>query len=229
LKSLNWYTQNPAIAKIQSLDWKAVTRDQAFVLGRNVYQSACGNAKAAMGMLEDLRGHLANVPTPLAEHLLNGMFYEAYFDRGGKFRGTQLKAKFISKLFAIQTVSKYQDCIAFIGQALGPYRDQLVAIPNSTPQIVELTLRVSKKPPHVIKSVKYLDRELLVQSKTNADPPWGHLWKLSFKQFTLNEFKDLLTEAWGIPVEQLKIDANSKVPRSALTLPDGSTIAHPAP
>ena len=38
LQSRNWPTQAPAVDAVLELDWKSVTKDQIFVLGRNIYQ-----------------------------------------------------------------------------------------------------------------------------------------------------------------------------------------------
>lgn len=55
LKSSNWYTQNPAINKIFQLDLSALSDDVLFVLGRNIYQTACGGENRANEILDNLR------------------------------------------------------------------------------------------------------------------------------------------------------------------------------
>ena len=50
--------------------------------------------------------------------LLNGMFYEVYFDSEGEYRQDNLKNQHLADLFAIQSVAKYAESIAFIRQAL---------------------------------------------------------------------------------------------------------------
>ena len=86
LKSHNWYTQSPAIDSIFKLDWDQLSDDEIFVLGRNVYQCACGNELRALAVLGDLRRELAKLPPKAAAHLLNGMFFEVYFDSEGEFK-----------------------------------------------------------------------------------------------------------------------------------------------
>lgn len=51
MKTYNWYQQSPAIISLSKLDWNSVNSDQTFVLGRNVYQCACGNERQAIAML----------------------------------------------------------------------------------------------------------------------------------------------------------------------------------
>jgi hypothetical protein len=47
LKTHNWYRQNPALALLDKDSVKKMTKNSLFVLGRNIYQAACGNADAA--------------------------------------------------------------------------------------------------------------------------------------------------------------------------------------
>ena len=99
LKSHNWYTQSPAIDSIFKLDWDHLRDDEVFVLGRNIYQCACGTERNALGILKNLRRELAKIPEKAALHLLNGMFFEVYFNGEGEFRETNhLKGECLSYL-----------------------------------------------------------------------------------------------------------------------------------
>ena len=42
LKSYNWYKQNPAITQLERMKFVQSDKDDLFVLGRNIYQAACG-------------------------------------------------------------------------------------------------------------------------------------------------------------------------------------------
>src|SRR5262249_11093513 len=66
LKSHTWPKQEPAIKAIFHLDWPALTPDQIFVLGRNIYQCADGGENQARGILHDLRRQLARLPDDAA-------------------------------------------------------------------------------------------------------------------------------------------------------------------
>jgi hypothetical protein len=47
LKSYNWYTQNPTILKLKSVNVNKLAIDSLFVIGRNIYQAACGSSGEA--------------------------------------------------------------------------------------------------------------------------------------------------------------------------------------
>ena len=104
LKSYNWYTQSPSIECLINLDWTKVNPDDSFVLGRNLYQCACGSEKRASSFINDLRRELASLPNDRAVDLLNGMFFEVYFNSKGEFRGPELKTQKLPELLQIQKV-----------------------------------------------------------------------------------------------------------------------------
>ena len=173
LRSYNWYTQSPAIEKIFKLDWSKRTPDQAFVLGRNIHQCAVGRERSAEAIMKDLRRGLARLPAGWAEHVLNGIFYEAYFDHEGKFRGSGLKSRFLPELFAIETVTKFDRSIGFIQHALAPYRGSLGILPNKSPEILAVSVRIDAKAPPVISSVKCQGKEQLITvDEEEDDPGW---------------------------------------------------------
>lgn len=209
LRSYNWYKQSPAIEEIFDLDWSKRTPDEAFVLGRNIYQCADGGEHSAEAIMKDLRRWLAKLPAEWAEHVLNGMFYEAYFDHEGKFRGSKLKSKFLSELFAIGTVAKYERSIAYVQYALDPYRGSLGVLPNKTPEILRVIVRINAKDPPVLTSVKCQGKEQLNTAGKGADDPG---WRFSFRGFTLEEFPELLIKFWNIPEGHLEVKYDKHLP-----------------
>jgi hypothetical protein len=130
LKSCNWYKQSPAIEKILRLDWSKRNPDEAFVLGRNIYQCAEGGEHIALTIMKELRRELAKFSDEWPTHILNGMFYEAYFNHNGEFRGPALKANCIPYLFSIETVTKFEKSISYIQRLLEPHRNSVGVIPN---------------------------------------------------------------------------------------------------
>jgi hypothetical protein len=229
LKSHDWYKQSPAVEKIRSLDWAHLTPDQAFVLGRNLYQCACGGERRATAIVQSIRPELARIPSDAAKHLLNGMFYEVYFDSKGEFRGNDLKAACLDQLFAIQTVEKYKDSIAFIRQALGPYREGLMILPNTIPEIVELKLKVAKKDPPLIQKMECLGKQVLVDAPPDYEGfSLPDVWKLFLKQFSLETLRGVMSGAWHVPSTQLKILTDPAIPGDMqLRFPKDKIIIRP--
>ncbi len=52
MRTHTWPKQHPAVVATLALDWNSVTPDQAFVLGRNLYQCADGNERRAVSLLD---------------------------------------------------------------------------------------------------------------------------------------------------------------------------------
>lgn len=227
LKSHNWYTQSPAIEKIFGLAWEKLNKNEIFVLGRNIYQCACGMERKALSILNDLRKELAQLPADVAAHLLNGMFYEVYFDKEGEFRGGNLKGGCLDRLLKLQDVKKFEKSIAFIRKSLQPYRAHLPFLPSNPPEIVSFEVIVRKSDPPLIKSLSIEGNELLV--KVDDDDDFSNFaWKLSLGKFTLKRLGDRLAEVWSIPPAQVRIKcAQRGTDNAEFRLPKGYGIRWP--
>ncbi len=134
LKSHDWYKQNPAISKINQGNLEKFNKDEIFVLGRNVYQVACGTAQKAVWYLENLHQNLKQLNKSVCFHLLNGLLFEVYFDSTGRFR-TSTKADMIDSIFQLEKSDDFKESFKFIRQALKPYFKNLFYMPSSARSI----------------------------------------------------------------------------------------------
>ncbi len=230
LKSHNWFTQSPAIDAIFALNWKSLNKNQIFVLGRNIYQCACGSERKALAILSNLREVLAGIPEEAAAHLLNGMFFEVYFDKEGQFRGRNLKGECVDKLLKVQKVKKFEPSIMFIRRALQPYEARLPFLPSTTPEKVTFELTAKLSDPPEVKSFKFKGRELLTKVDDESDFHYAasKLWKLAHMKFTLDQLKEILAESWSIPPEQLEVSSSQKMdPDMQYRLPKACSLRWP--
>ncbi len=146
LKSYSWYSQNPAIESFLAMANEEIFEeddynDKIFVLGRNIYQAACGGSLMATKFLENIKLNLKRYDKKIAIHLLNGMFYEVYFNSLNEFRNLRyFKTQFLENLFDLQTSKHYTDSIEFINSALQPYLSLLLIIPSQFLNIVKITI-----------------------------------------------------------------------------------------
>lgn len=227
LKSYTWPTQNPAIVKLLELDWSTVSADEAFILGRNLYQCACGGERKAVATLKSLRRELAAIPEKRALDLLNGMFFEVYFNASGEFRGRNLKVRCLENLLALQAVKKYAPSIAFIRRALSPYQSSLLFLPSGEPEKVIVEISARKTDPPTVRALKIGERDLLTTDPDNEDLS-TRLWRLSYRSFTLKELHQQLVDEWGIPSAQLEIVCKPSFDASTeLRLPEKTRIIWP--
>lgn len=129
LKSHNWYTQNPAVVKIRTLQSEQFPASSWFVLGRNIYQAACGNSQKAMEFMAALEAQLRQFQPEAAQHLLAGVLYEVYFDSHGTFRGSP-KFSYADKPLSLVTEDAYAEALEFIQFHLWNHRAQLKFLPG---------------------------------------------------------------------------------------------------
>lgn len=227
LKTYTWPTQNKAVIEMLTLDWSKVSSEEAFVLGRNLYQCACGAEHRAENALNSIRRELASISEDRAIDFLNGMFFEVYFNSSGEFRGRKLKSRYLKKLLGLQTVKMYSQSISFIRRALEPYKYSLPFLPNEIPEKVIVNVSVKRSDPPIIKSLAIGDKELLSNEPDNDDLS-TRLWRLSFRKFTLDELSEQMANEWGIPIEQLEMVSRSSIgPKTEFRLPDGFSIIWP--
>jgi hypothetical protein len=101
LKTLNWYKQNDALDALSLEQIQSCSTDEAFILGRNIYQAACGGANSARSV--DSEGQHR-------EHPKLGSFEE---------------------LFQLQANAEFGSSFSFIQACLAPYANHYFEIPGS--------------------------------------------------------------------------------------------------
>lgn len=153
LKIQNWYTsQNPAIdllstQQLNELEENQNNQDILFVLGRNIYQAACGNAIKAVEYLKSLENTFARYSDFVAKHLFAGMFYEVYFDSSNNIR-EKCKTDCIHYLFQLEENTRLTTIIKFIRSEVHLSNKSFIVLPNSIPEFSKIELKtipVAKK------------------------------------------------------------------------------------
>lgn len=103
LSSHDWYVQNPALDRLMGLRELQIelsnnNLDSAFVLGRNILQSAEGSSGSAITFMENISRFIGKWPAKLKQAVIDGMLYEIYFDNKGKLRLPPFKASYMDDL-----------------------------------------------------------------------------------------------------------------------------------
>lgn len=88
LKSHDWYKQNPVILELVQvcLSQKEISINDLFIIGRNIYQAACGDANECSTFIENLSANLQQIGEQYAFHIFNGILYEIFFNGKGILR-----------------------------------------------------------------------------------------------------------------------------------------------
>lgn len=130
LRSHDWYRQNPAMQKVGGELLRDASKDELFVIGRNIYQAACGTAAEASKFIENSKSRLSRLSTEQAFHMLNGILYEIYFDSQNRFR-EHAKTNELDNVFLLEGDTEFAASFNFIREALKPYEKELFYIPGS--------------------------------------------------------------------------------------------------
>ncbi|WP_227370013.1 caspase family protein [Halomonas sp. M20] len=129
LKSHDWYTQNPAARNLTSTDINSSDVDSAFVLGRNIYQAACGSANGATEFISGFRDKTQDVDGELRASVLEGMLFEIFFNSKGELRENFKTSKF-NKVFEYQQYSEFDESFKFVSDILANYPNRFHIIPG---------------------------------------------------------------------------------------------------
>lgn len=160
LKSHNYYLQNPAVSGLASLEWSRGNKDDLFVLGRNLYQAACGGSNDAEAYLIHLSLKLGDLEKEVAFHILNGMLYEIYFDSSDRFREDK-KVDHIAEVFALEGDERFHLSFQFIQQSLRPYSKQLFYVPGSERRVViDVVVALNKEKKFEVRRIIYDTQEV---------------------------------------------------------------------
>lgn len=231
LRSQNWYLQNPAFQRIKEIRQAKFEPGQWFVLGRNIYQAACGNAQKALEFLKNIDIELSRFPQEAAIHLLSGMIFEVYFDRDGNFRGRP-KAAHIEQIMREVARDSFAQSRNTLLTHLAPYDQWIPFKPGNTVPFsldIEIAEKEVEKPEGtgkeiVIQSVKFLGEERLCKI-TGEDQLVNWFDIIGQSKATAKQIKSELSDSYAIPEWAIRVQLN--VPDYAgnkLIIPNGSVL-----
>ena len=226
LRSHNWYTQNPAIERIKTIRDKNFSPTAWFVLGRNIYQAACGNAQKAMDFMANLDIQLKRFPGEVAQYLLAGIVYEIYFDSRGELRGSP-KAGYFGKPLGVIASTDYVQVRTFIRAKLReagaqlrflPGDDRKFAVVIESQSIDESGAAAGADKKRRLTSVRFEEIELLVEVGQHPDEEWGIITQTYSADGIVEEIStSLCIPKWAITRQFNPIIRSD----SRLTVPEG--------
>ncbi|WP_233602904.1 PIN-like domain-containing protein [Pedobacter sp. KBW06] len=213
LKANNWYSQNEGINLFRKFPLLEIKdKDLLFVIGRNIYQAGCGNAFEAINFLDELSNQLLLKPIFVSEHILNGIFYEIYFNNANEFRRNKFKADLIGSVFATQTINQFQPSIKFITSALAPFKKWLIIQPNSVAEKAKVEILIepgterTSVQEYMITNILINQRSVLLTQELTGD---SFTDEFGFTQDVYELRIDLLlkkiSERLAIPVSQMEL------------------------
>ena len=133
LKSHDWNIQANAIELISTIDYYNVNYDDLFVLGRNIYQAACGNCFACIHYIDDFTSD-DKIPFEAKQHILNGIVFEIYYNHEGKLR-YKPKGDYVTKVLTIIESNDFLECRKFIESKLYNEDRKLFYVPGQDSKV----------------------------------------------------------------------------------------------
>ncbi|PUE62239.1 peptidase C14 [Limnohabitans sp. Rim8] len=224
LKSSTWPRQNLAVEEFTSEIANKASPDSLFVVGRNLYQAACGSSKSAMGFLCDFASRTAGVVENKRKALLDGMLFEVFFDPNAQLR-KRLKLDQFEPLFSLQRHKELQQSFDFISECLLPEASRFHAIPGKQHKVaVDVASHLGTKVGHhYLESVHFEGVNIFwLEDEDYALEPGESIARQSF---TLEKFERWLSAQMVVAPHLLKINylTLDRAQNVALDVPRGWT------
>ena len=209
LKSHNWYKQNPAISHLDRMNFAKSDKDDLFVLGRNIYQSACGGSGNAEEWIDNINSNLISIGDKASIHLLNGILFEIYFNCKGQIRKSP-KSGCFEKPISICQKDKYISCSLFIRSHLEQYPQKIFYMPGSTNLfIIDILISQSESEYHI--DGIYIDGLSCMYNEDEVEFYKYDYYNYFLRKVTSEQLEILLMEKMVVPRNRTKFIYNEKI------------------
>lgn len=229
LKTNNWYKQQPAIEKIKNINVKAADKNDLFVLGRNILQTADGGENSANEIIDNLQDYLNQYKSNNANHILAGILFEIYFNSNGQFRYERIKSTLLDKVFRIGKNKEFKEAFDFIKSQLKPFEQRIFFIPGSNQNSVSLDvifeIRKSRTglDKYYLIDIKHEGKSVLVDDERNTY--FGSEGEYSYESLTFSRLKNKISGLASIPPDMLTLATREKLTDDTpIGFPFGSII-----
>lgn len=224
LKSHTWPRQNSAI---EDFDMKAagvMSKDNLFVIGRNVYQASCGGSHAAAAFIKNFATRTNGLEAARRKALLDGMLFEIFFDSAAEFRGS-LKNQCFNEVFDLQKHTSLNASFEFIVECLLPFSHKFHVLPGRSDKVVlDVMLRsgaASGKAPKIKKIclaaknvLRSIDDEAVYSDEDAA----------IFRTMSEDAFRDLMSAQLVVPLWRLSVSYTGTTSTGEIRFPSGFSV-----
>jgi Caspase domain len=222
LKSYTWPVQNPAVKAFGPNEANLFTRDALFVIGRNLYQAACGSSNEAAKYIADFMGRTQGLDEFKRKSLLDGMVFEIFFDSEGQ-RRVRPKISQLNQVFKLQRYTELSSSFAFLAACLGPYAENYYSLPGSNASVsIDIVAEAFlDENEYHLTAVQFESVNILQDTRT-GDKEEGYVFE---RRFDTEEFADFLSEQMVVPKDSLTIVYPfAKTNRTKLIVPSYLTV-----
>lgn len=131
LKTHDYNYQNPTMLTLRKMDLSRANKEELFILGRNIYQAACGPSFSAQAYLSDFEEVSKINDDEVNFHVVNGMAYEIYFNGKNKLRNIFKSERYEIILKLLEQNKRFEKSLSFIQNQLSQYSDCIIYIPGT--------------------------------------------------------------------------------------------------
>jgi hypothetical protein len=199
---------------------KGARPDSLFVLGRNIYQAACGSSNSAIEYLTEFMNRTNGFGASGRKSLLDGMLFEIFFDSRAKLR-TQPKTRYFDDVFELQQHKALAASFAFISECLLAHLDRFHAIPGKPRDItVDVVTKKDAEGRFLIERVLFEGADILW-----IDDDDVFEGKTSHRAMSVEKFTKRLSDEMIVPARLLRATYSfDDKAKPVLLLPEGGTI-----
>lgn len=218
LKSSSWYSQNPALTKLAAADLASADNDSLFVLGRNIYQAACGGANASISYIKDFHNKVAEVPPEKYKPILDGMLFEVFFNSKGALR-KGFKVSRFNEIFELRKIPDFVPSFEFIAEVLLTHQNRFYVIPGKQRSIsVDVVAEPNDSGEYLVTGVFFEGINVLRKMGSNVVDDLG-AYPVRYEKLVQTISNEMV-----VPLAQLTVNANFDPKNTKILFPYGSTL-----
>lgn len=211
LKTYNWDKQNPAILEFFKIPASGMTKNEKFIMGRNLYQCSV-YAFQATNFIKDLSSKLEPYFDGEENHLLNGILYEIYFNNNGDFRHENIKKNMIKEVFILRCNMRFKKSFEFLNKILEPFKGELFFIPkDGSEPIIDIDIYAEQKSRKEIftdEEIEYQEIQFVKINQVNIIESFSRVCQTGLNILGL---KNCLSDFLVAPENKININTNIEI------------------
>lgn len=193
LKTYTWHKQNDALDQLNHESADEMSKNDLFVIGRNIYQAACGSSNSAVSFIEHFERLTQRYSVEKRKALLDGMLIEIFFNSDGEIR-KDMKFAYFNDVFALQRNLKFKPSFDFVAQALVSTGVEFYVIPGKEQELsVTITIKADGDVTEI--SGVYIDGNDVLELEEGfrgIGSNKEHLYRMTLDQFENEILKKLI-------------------------------------
>jgi len=209
LKTHNWYLQNPGLALLNDASVDKMSIHNLFVIGRNIYQAACGSANAAQNFIANFISATSGFEEDKRKAVLDGMLFEIFFDSKAELR-SKIKGRYFDEVFALQRHTSLKKSFAFIAEALSAANADFYSLPGKGHELA-VTIATKKVDDEYRVEGVFIDGKNVLR-RIDGDDDWDIDTGIKYRRLMRGHFEQLLSEQLVLPARQLKLTYTPTTP-----------------